>query len=838
MWQPRDAATAKNIGPIRKVLTVMSAWERLEEIARWYEGGGILLISYDIFRVMILNRATKSRGCPFTEEEHATVKEHLLQGPNIIVADEAHKMKNRTTGIAEAASCFRSKSRIALTGSPLANHLEEYYSMINWIAPGYLGGFVQFKAKYVEPIEAGLYADSTRAERRESMKKLQVLKTDLDPKINRADISVLVNDLPPKVEFVITVPLTELQKEAYEIYVTVLRAGRDDVPNARLWAWLSILSLLCNHPGCFMEKLLSKNGDRKSRPLLQDSEYESVAEDTPVAQVLPSETITELQNVFKNVRQMKDTALSHRAKMLEQIVAESIKAGDKILVFSHSIPTLNYIEHILEKNGWRYSRLDGSTPVGSRQAATKAFNRSDSLLQVYLISTKAGGLGLNIPGANRVIIFDFAFNPTWEEQAVGRAYRFGQTKPVFVYRFIAGGTYEDAMYNKTVFKTQLSFRVIDKKNPIRYASKSKKAFLFSPKEVKQQDLADFKGKDPKVLDKILGQENFIREIALTETFQREENDHLTPEEEKAVQEELDDERLKRNDPVAWAKKQSERERQLAATLPMEQPHLFMNNPRFAPSLVTTSMPPPSMLPMRLPPFPPGPYSPHGPFMYTFPSSSAPLYTPPQMGPPGPPPLHPDTSLFAVSSSQPVDAQTATFSSFSTNVLGSMLPSRPPLNPLTWPGPNGHGTPTPPTPTVSPSLVSQSPSANAPAPVGLVLLPQANSTNPPVRRSTSPPPASAPPLKLVTPSVSPNTTSATKPLSSSSATLESPPAPVDEPAQQDAESSESPIISSPEKTTPISFDGVSGHDDQNASNSVGNSPKTPTVEQSSTRCATQ
>jgi len=84
---------------------------------------------------------------------------------------------------------------------------------------------------------------------------------------------------------------------------------------------------------------------------------------------------------------------------------------------------------------------------------------------------KAGGLGLNLQGANRVIIYDFSFNPSWDEQAVGRAYRLGQKRPVFVYRFRTGGTFE-VIYNKAVFKTQLFLRLMDKKNPMSHASKS------------------------------------------------------------------------------------------------------------------------------------------------------------------------------------------------------------------------------------------------------------------------------------------------------------------------------------------------------------------------------
>lgn len=137
----------------------------------------------------------------------------LLDGPNIIIADEAHQLKNPATKISEATRGFRSMSRIAMTGSPLSNNLLEYWSMIDWIDPLFLGPRKEFEQKYVQPINDGLYADSSIPERRKCLKMLRVLKNDIGPKVHRMDISVIQQDLPPKTEFLIKVPLTALQLE-------------------------------------------------------------------------------------------------------------------------------------------------------------------------------------------------------------------------------------------------------------------------------------------------------------------------------------------------------------------------------------------------------------------------------------------------------------------------------------------------------------------------------------------------------------------------------------------------------------------------------------------------
>jgi superfamily II DNA or RNA helicase len=624
-WVPTDDRTRENLGEIRKIETsqTQTLEQRVAEINAWYTRGGVLLISYDIFKATVLN--TRARLSP---EMHPRVRKKLLEGPNIIVADEAHIMKNPKTKIADAARGLVSKSRIALTGSPLANNLTDYYAMIDWIAPGYLGTFKQFQANYVEPIQDGLYIDSTPAEQRKSLKKLQVLKQDLDPKINRHDISALKGDLPPKVEFVITIPLTDLQKRAYELYLKTIFDGKD-ASNAKLWDWLAILSLCCCHPSLFMAKLIARNEATKNTPQhkITDSESEplsptedaAASDDDPtsppvdltedVAPQSVSETVlAELKRLFDAVPDQEAPSLSHRVAILNQIVRQSIKAGDKVLVFSHSLPSLSFIERLLSRQGIKYCRLDGQMPAGSRQTAVKKFNtRGD--LDVFLISTRAGGLGLNIFGANRVVLFDFQFNPTWEEQAVGRAYRLGQKKDVFVYRFMAGGTFESVIHNRALFKMQLASRVVDKKNPIRRASRNNMQYLRPPKEAEQKDLSEFKGKDP-VLDAVLAKGHAIRKIELTETFQREDGDKLTEEELKDVQAELQSEQLKRNNYEEWCKQESLRE---AATRRMEvereMRYRHWHTPAQAAPKALTPQPPP---PLPYTPATPGGHAMHSP----------------------------------------------------------------------------------------------------------------------------------------------------------------------------------------------------------------------------------
>jgi SNF2 family DNA or RNA helicase len=378
--------------------------------------------------------------------------------------------------------------------------------------------------------------------------------------------------MPPKSEFFITLPLTKLQVKAYNIYAQALLKGNgpNNPSNTKLWQWLHVLGLLCNHPLPFVNKLDERRYalEQKANPRQEDkiaatdeSQGEALPTDVVLSDIgLSPDMIEQALEPFQKLDEedkLEDPQLSNRAFIVQQIVEESLGIGDKVLIFSHTIPTLNYLEKMLDNiDGCNHCRIDGETNMSTRQEATKVFNTKDSSYNVFLISMKAGGLGLNLQGANRVIIYDFGFNPTWEDQAIGRAYRLGQQKAVYVYRFRAGGTFEDVTYNKAVFKTTLFSRVVDKKNYMSQAKKSLSSYLFDVKDVEQHDLKDSLGRDRSVLDRIVRRTKCIRNIELTETFQKEDLEKLSEEEVQLAVEEYEDQRLQRDDPAAYARKQA------------------------------------------------------------------------------------------------------------------------------------------------------------------------------------------------------------------------------------------------------------------------------------------
>ncbi|KAI0396942.1 hypothetical protein F5Y17DRAFT_45511 [Xylariaceae sp. FL0594] len=515
-WLP----AGHNLGEIYRVDSMSSADQRKGLVCAWRETGGIMIIGYSLFR-----------SC-FADEQ---MREIFTEWPSIVVADEAHLMKNPDTGIHMATSKFRTVSRLALTGSPLANNVEEYYFMINWVAPNYLGDIVEFRARYANPIKEGLDADSTDGQRRHALRMLRVLKTEVAPKVSRITIAVLKHDIPTKKEFVIVVPLTEVQRQSYEKFIAYHTAESNNPPGSAFSH--HPLGLICASPSVFLDRLKNfKEGKDKA------TDREDKSGEKLLPQQLVSDQLTLLGRAVRDPA-VDEFWLSWKMPILFRILAECKKMGDCVLLFTHSKWVLNYLEHVLRTRKVSFVRLDGETRMGDRHGMVKDFN--DGKIEVFLISTKAGGLGLNITGANRVIVFDSQFNPQDEQQAVGRAYRIGQQKPVFVYRLVAGGTIEERFLNQAIWKMQLASRVVDKKHPVKRAQRSKGEWQM-PTDPPQDDLTKYAGEDT-VMDTILADDRYkggIRAIQMMNVF---EEEHVEEAELSAEDRRLADQMVKENE---------------------------------------------------------------------------------------------------------------------------------------------------------------------------------------------------------------------------------------------------------------------------------------------------
>ena len=308
-----------------------------------------------------------------------------------LIIDEAQAVKNTQTKNAQALRLLQAQSRIAMTGTPVENSLEDMRALFDFIIPGYLGTAETFRKKWRIPIE--LHGDADTAESFQKITApflLRRLKTD----------SAVSSDLPDKVITPQYCRLTPEQTALYESLVeaqlkSVLKAEEGIQRNALVLKLLTALKQVCNHPHVYDESFQT------------------------------------------------DVALSGKTAALMQLLGEILDAGEKTLIFSQYTQTLFLLRKLIQEQfGDEPLLLHGQMPLTARKAAVESF-QTDPAQRIFLISLKAGGTGLNLTAATRVIHFDLWYNPAIEDQATDRAFRIGQHNTVFVSRFICAGTFEE-----------------------------------------------------------------------------------------------------------------------------------------------------------------------------------------------------------------------------------------------------------------------------------------------------------------------------------------------------------------------------------------------------------
>jgi len=497
-------------------------------------------VGYDMFRN--LTNAANKKYKPKMRETFARCL--LDPGPDFVICDEGHLLKNEKSAINQAVNRIRTPTRIVLTGTPLQNNLKEYYEMVNFVKPSLLGTRKEFLNRFVNPIVNGQHSDSTERDVRMMKKRSFILNDLLKGAMQRLDYNVLVPYLMPKLEYVLMISLTPLQKTLYKYYLENYAKAGQIGPDGKLEGGkkgglfydVQNLSRIWNHPYILLLSKMRKDNkedvsddeEGSLKDFIQDesdetSESESESEmsddsddsgpkkkgkprkaptkrttradkDGDLVDLDNKDVVAKMSgsNAWWNQfltddQDLDDVMLGSKMILLMDILKECSMIGDKLLVFSQSILNLDLIEEFLEKihskheqdkkkkdsddvsdymetwvPGKDYYRMDGSTAADTRKIWCKYFNKENNhRMRLFLISTKAGGLGINLVGANRVIIFDASWNPAHDVQSIFRVFRFGQTKPSYIYRFLAKGTMEEKIYDRQVTKQSLSARVVD-----------------------------------------------------------------------------------------------------------------------------------------------------------------------------------------------------------------------------------------------------------------------------------------------------------------------------------------------------------------------------------------
>ncbi|GAA5795683.1 hypothetical protein HPULCUR_001045 [Helicostylum pulchrum] len=454
---------------------------RMKYIKYWYTHGGVMLVNYDQFRSLLTAGNINDRESYY----HYLVN----PGPDVIILDEAHRIKNSSSVLSALVNKIRTRSRICLTGYPLQNRLLEYYYMVDFIAPGLLGSKEKFDCYFGNYIDK-CYANSSTTTKEQANFKLYVLQLLTAHVTHRRDDYILVKDLPPKTEYVVRFKLSPIQHKGY---TSLLKLSCFDNPMVALL----ILRSICNHPKIF-QNFLAKRLERKRKVELNKLNAEENDDEEMIDDVAESMDIDEDVSVEKSFEEMNDTLDTDLVEVNEEaafsilefseyewtkdylddagkiglncgkisFVADLAKEckliGEKIVLVSHSLACLDYIQHLLPIFGIKTGRLDGSMMTGERQEVIDNFHTDESI-NVMLLSARASAIGINIVAANRIVLMDQDWNPLFDEQSIGRVYRYGQTKPVMVYRLITATTIEERIYKQGVHKKSIFRRVIDNK---------------------------------------------------------------------------------------------------------------------------------------------------------------------------------------------------------------------------------------------------------------------------------------------------------------------------------------------------------------------------------------
>uniref|UniRef100_A0A3Q3EHW7 DNA helicase n=1 Tax=Labrus bergylta TaxID=56723 RepID=A0A3Q3EHW7_9LABR len=471
-------------------LATIKPQERICALRRWQRDGGVMIMGYQMYRMLSLAQKISNEN---VKKEFKSIL--VDPGPDFVVCDEGHILRNEASDISKALNAIKTRRRVVLTGTPLQNNLIEYHCMVNFIKKNLLGSLGEFRNRFINPIQNGQCADSTPKDVRVMKKRAHVLHAMLDRCVQRRDYSELTQFLPPKHEYVLAVRISPLQYRLYltETGISKVKAG------ANLFKDFHVFSRIWNHPWCLE---LSNIKECECFLIGVNQNGGSVTNGAPTVEGEKSNIGSISQSLpvswFKSLLSEQDSKIKeHSGKMLLlfEILRMAEDLEDKVLVFSQSLTSLSLIEDFLgashrarypscSKGSWikniDYYRLDGSTSATLRKKWTDQFNNTANVRgRLFLISTKAGSLGINLVAANRVIIFDASWNPSYDIQSIYRVYRFGQLKQVFVYRFLAQGTMEEKIYDRQVTKQSLSNRVLDHQQNERHFTLSELTELYT-----------------------------------------------------------------------------------------------------------------------------------------------------------------------------------------------------------------------------------------------------------------------------------------------------------------------------------------------------------------------
>jgi len=388
----------------------------------------ILIISYETFRL------------------HASVLHTSEVG--LVLCDEGHRLKNHENQTYSALMGLKCKRRVLLSGTPIQNDLLEYFSLIHFVNEGILGTSADFRRRFELPILRGRDADATDADHTKGVERLQEMAGIVNKCIIRRTQALLSKYLPVKVEQVLVCKLTQLQNDIYTSFCNSdtirrsLRAENGSKMTSSSLAAITSLKKLVNHPD------LVYPACREAKEGFENAaQYYPANYDPDKGRLRPE--------------------LSGKLSILDCLLAVvKSTTTDKVVLVSNYTQTLDMFQRLCSLRNYGFVRLDGSMSIKKRAKVVDEFNDPTSSQFIFMLSSKAGGCGLNLIGANRLVMFDPDWNPANDEQAMARVWRDGQKKKCYIYRMLALGTIEEKILQRQEHKKALSSCVVDQEENV------------------------------------------------------------------------------------------------------------------------------------------------------------------------------------------------------------------------------------------------------------------------------------------------------------------------------------------------------------------------------------
>ena len=398
--------------------------ELTQQLKQWAVASGrsvvrpVLIVSYETLRLNVDNLSNTPIG--------------------LLLCDEGHRLKNGESQTFTALNGLNVDRRVILSGTPIQNDLMEYFSLLNFANPSLLGTRAEFRKQYELPILRGRDAAGSEADQKKGNERLAELLTLVNKFIIRRTNDILSKYLPVKYEHVVFCNLAPFQLDLYNYFVQspeikALLRGKGSQPLKAI----GMLKKLCNHPD-----LLNLPDDLPGCEKFFPDDY------------VPKDA----RGRDRDVKSWYSGKMQVLDRMLARIRQDT---NDKIVLISNYTQTLDIFDKLCRSRNYGCLRLDGTMNVNKRQKLVDKFNDPEGEEFVFLLSSKAGGCGLNLIGANRLVLFDPDWNPAADQQALARVWRDGQKKDCFVYRFIATGSIEEKIFQRQSHKQSLSSCVVD-----------------------------------------------------------------------------------------------------------------------------------------------------------------------------------------------------------------------------------------------------------------------------------------------------------------------------------------------------------------------------------------